>query len=612
MPNRIVYKYPLDLEGTSITNFMPGEKHTIGTSRGRIFIADSGPFFGNSIVVRDGVNGRELKPMLDYYLVHPYREAQEATAQPIYMGVRIVNPEVSTQIEIDVQYVGGEFSYTTRALLDMLEAVINDNRPIDWGELIGVPNEWVPAPHLHSAYDLYAMKHLVAATNDTAAAIREGWAPMHAHLFDMINGRIEVFERVVPGLIDCYDEGNDLLASIDPGASGDPIDDPTHNAVPITRVIGTGTGLTGGGALNTNRTLSVVFGTTSTTVMRGDDQRANNGQIAYNWGDHSTQGYMKSTDSINATTATRLQTARNLTIGRTAKSFNGSANVAWTLAEILPLGGTSSNFLRGDGTWATIETGAPANMVTTNTAQTVTGAKTFSAATIISNTGNATSATTGALRVAGGIGVAADIWSGGRVTASNLTIATNITVNGTANATSTTTGALQTRGGLGVASSIYAGGDVSANTVLSRATTNSTSATTGAMQTRGGLGVSGNIWAGGNITAYSDARLKRAVQPIDNALSKIEKSRGVYYTRIDTGIREVGLIAQELQKVLPEAVHGDEVLGIDYGRVVALLIEGIKDLSQQVKDLQAEMKANRDIEEIAQEIRELHALMQGR
>lgn len=214
MPIRTTYKYPLDLTGSDPENRVTGETHTIGTSRGRIFIAEHGPFFGDTLVVRDKTNGKKLDPLKDYLLVHSVREAQEATGKSIYCGVRIVNPDVSTSIEIDVSYIGGQFSYSTKALLDMLDAIINDNRPIDWGELIGVPNEWVPAPHLHSAYDLYAMKHVVAATNDVAAAIREGQAPAHQMLFEMINGRIATFEEIIPILIECYENGERVLATL--------------------------------------------------------------------------------------------------------------------------------------------------------------------------------------------------------------------------------------------------------------------------------------------------------------------------------------------------------------------------------------------------------------
>lgn len=214
MANQPIYKYPLDLAGSNPDNFVVGEKHEIGSVRARIFIADYGPFFAHLSTVRDGDTGRTLEPMTDFVYVHTYREAQEITGQAVYSGVRIVNPDVSTTIEFDVHYVGGEFSYSHYALLDMLRAIINDNRPIDWGELIGVPNEWAPTPHLHSAYDLYAMKHIVAATHDVADAVRDGNLASHQLLFDMIDARIEVFETVVPSLIDCYARGERLLATL--------------------------------------------------------------------------------------------------------------------------------------------------------------------------------------------------------------------------------------------------------------------------------------------------------------------------------------------------------------------------------------------------------------
>lgn len=214
MPNRTIFKYPLDLRGTNPENFVVGEKHTIGSQHGRIFMAESGPFFGAKTVVRDGVNGRVLAPVTDFLFVHAYREAMEATGEAVYCGVRVINPSVSTNIEIDVHYVGGEFSYSTFALFDMLEGLLNDDRTVEWGELIGVPNEWAPTPHLHSAYDLYAMKHLVAVTADIAAAIREGHSKAHEMLFDMLDSRIAVFESVIPALAKCYRDATVELAKL--------------------------------------------------------------------------------------------------------------------------------------------------------------------------------------------------------------------------------------------------------------------------------------------------------------------------------------------------------------------------------------------------------------
>jgi len=96
----------------------------------------------------------------------------------------------------------------------------------------------------------------------------------------------------------------------------------------------------------------------------------------------------------------------------------------------------------------------------------------------------------------------------------------------------------------------------------------------------------GAIWAAGNITAYSDIKLKENIKTVDGALSKVTQLRGVYYTlkRDETKTRKIGVIAQEIQQVLPEVVllHRDNedtegTLSVDYGNITAVLIEAIKE-----------------------------------
>lgn len=93
----------------------------------------------------------------------------------------------------------------------------------------------------------------------------------------------------------------------------------------------------------------------------------------------------------------------------------------------------------------------------------------------------------------------------------------------------------------------------------------------------------GHFTAIGNVTAYSDIRLKKDIRVIPDALAKVEQLSGVTYERIDSGERQVGVIAQEVQKVLPEAViQGEEYLSVAYGNMVGLLIEAVKELKLQV------------------------------
>ena len=99
----------------------------------------------------------------------------------------------------------------------------------------------------------------------------------------------------------------------------------------------------------------------------------------------------------------------------------------------------------------------------------------------------------------------------------------------------------------------------------------------------------GNFTASGNITAYSDERLKTDVETIPNALEKVNSLRGVSYTK--DGVRGLGVIAQEIEKVLPEVVvDGEEFKSVAYGNIVGVLIEAIKELTAEVSELKKQIK----------------------
>ena len=92
-----------------------------------------------------------------------------------------------------------------------------------------------------------------------------------------------------------------------------------------------------------------------------------------------------------------------------------------------------------------------------------------------------------------------------------------------------------------------------------------------------------------NVTAFSDARLKDNIETLKDGLDKVEQLRGVTYTRDDR--EEIGVIAQEVEKILPEIVlTADDEMGtksVDYSRITAVLIEAVKDLSARVKELES-------------------------
>ena len=108
------------------------------------------------------------------------------------------------------------------------------------------------------------------------------------------------------------------------------------------------------------------------------------------------------------------------------------------------------------------------------------------------------------------------------------------------------------------------------------------------------LDVDGTIRATGDVIAYSDIRVKDNIKTIDNALEKTIKLRGVSYTRndIDDTSTKIGIIAQEVLKVLPEVVSQDDKgkYSVAYGNISGLLIEAIKEQQKQIDSLQEQIK----------------------
>ena len=93
-----------------------------------------------------------------------------------------------------------------------------------------------------------------------------------------------------------------------------------------------------------------------------------------------------------------------------------------------------------------------------------------------------------------------------------------------------------------------------------------------------------------DVTAFSDERLKRDIETIPNALDKVCQMRGVTFNRTDfDGEKQMGVIAQEVEKVIPEVVREDEsedkIKSVAYGNMVGVLIEAIKDLKAEVDEL---------------------------
>ena len=190
------------------------------------------------------------------------------------------------------------------------------------------------------------------------------------------------------------------------------------------------------------------------------------------------------------------------------------------------------------------------------------------------------------------------------------------TITNVTSSISTNTGALQVAGGVGVGGNLVVGG---ITTITN--TTAATSTVTGSLQVKGGAGIGGDLWVGGainalgNITAYaSDERLKLNFRPVDSAIAKLKNITGYTFdwdielsTKLGfqpDNLHEHGVKAQEIEKIIPDAVRlapfdndqygnsksGENYLAVQYDRLIPLLIEAVKELNAKVEKLEKELK----------------------
>ena len=166
--------YPLDITGVAVTNLITAEIHTFTTTDSRTFVPDGGPFFTQGLQLRHGVTNALLQPMSDYIVLQFNKFATRETYKEVCGIVRILNNNIPS-VSIQYQCVGGIYSETVTAIRDVVaQNPVVPNRPVGWGEIIGIPYQFTPSEHLHHADEIYGLQEVVSVLEQIRLAIMAG------------------------------------------------------------------------------------------------------------------------------------------------------------------------------------------------------------------------------------------------------------------------------------------------------------------------------------------------------------------------------------------------------------------------------------------------------
>lgn len=191
MPLPIV-RYPLDPTGLNPDNRVVGEVHTLNARPIRALAPTFGPFYAESLVVHDDSTNQLLVRGQDYQIVELLQEATVKFGKEICELVLILNQAVSSTIRISYQVLGGLFQNNASAVINMYETYINDNRPVDWLNVLNKPLQYPPTLHNHLLQDVYGFEPVVIALERIRNAIILSDVPAFEALIEWVKARTQI------------------------------------------------------------------------------------------------------------------------------------------------------------------------------------------------------------------------------------------------------------------------------------------------------------------------------------------------------------------------------------------------------------------------------------
>ena len=193
-----LYRYSLDRTGISPDNLVSGELHTLPSRLVRVIATTYGAFFTDSLQITDSNTNAILTKDVQYYAAELYEIPTAKYGKQICSIVVITDISVSDNVSLRYQALGGDFSNSVTAIVQQIEALQLDNRPIGWGNVIDKPNDYAPSHHLHDLGDVYGFEYLVHAIDRVRAAIEFGDAASHDAIYRYIDSKSQATYINIP------------------------------------------------------------------------------------------------------------------------------------------------------------------------------------------------------------------------------------------------------------------------------------------------------------------------------------------------------------------------------------------------------------------------------
>lgn len=203
--------YPLDLTAVLPSNHITGEVHVITTPQSRFFVPVGGPFFTQSMILRNNVTNALLMPNNDFKILHHHAEGSAATGKNVCAIIYITNPLIAS-VNLEYQCVGGVYSDTSDIIRQMIvDHPLDPDQPqlIGWEQVFGQPSQYPSSAHQHLANQFWGYGDLVASIEQLRVAVASGdnaaMAAIYRYIELMINNNNYLTADDLNGLLQTPD-----------------------------------------------------------------------------------------------------------------------------------------------------------------------------------------------------------------------------------------------------------------------------------------------------------------------------------------------------------------------------------------------------------------------
>lgn len=190
-------RYPEDLTGTSVNNLVIDEPHNLVTKAFRSIAPTYGPYFTQSLIVKDLATNTVLTRDIHYKCLDVVGIPTAKTGKEICTIIVIISQSVSNTVSITYQALGGGYERTHEAIKLLIDNLLADNRPISWPNITNRPATFTPSHHLQAVGDVYGFEYIVVELERLKTAILLGDEIAHTEILGYIDSNIQALKNIV-------------------------------------------------------------------------------------------------------------------------------------------------------------------------------------------------------------------------------------------------------------------------------------------------------------------------------------------------------------------------------------------------------------------------------